>query len=218
MFELLDAVSYAELLKTGRKSVGEIAEMSAALLRTIHATEVKPGVLPDMRAWVLGWMELLEGALPPDLAEKLRALIAGTPAGLHMLHGDFHAKNVMYQNGESLLIDMDTLSCGHPVFELGTMFTSHIASTEVELGNVQRFFGIPREDMAELWHETMRLYLAGGGARLRDAEEKAMAVGYARLLRRCLRQGSRVAMVRENIAHCRQRLAELLPRLDTLEF
>ena len=66
--------------------------------------------------------------------------------------------------------------------------------------------------------ENRVLSLAGGGARLRDAEEKAMAVGYARLLRRCLRQGSRVAMVRENIAHCRQRLAELLPRLDTLEF
>ena len=43
-----------------------------------------------------------------------------------MLHGDYHIKNVMMQDGEVLLIDMDTLCQGHPVFELASMYNAYV--------------------------------------------------------------------------------------------
>lgn len=50
--------------------------------------------------------------MPKDRFEKLISLISAVPEDIHLMHGDYHVKNVMLQNGESLLIDMDTLCIG----------------------------------------------------------------------------------------------------------
>ena len=76
----------------------------------------------DMKETVLGWVDFLKDYLEEPVWKKLRALTEAVPAQDTMLHGDFHAKNVMMQNGEVILIDMDTLCMGHPVFEMGSIF------------------------------------------------------------------------------------------------
>ena len=125
VFELLNAESYASLLKTGKKSLDEIAEMSIDMLKLIHSKTVKEGTMPDMKEVAQGWAAFLKDYLPPETSEKLVALVDAVPKDMHMMHGDYHVKNVMLQNGESLLIDMDTLCYGHPIFELASMFNAY---------------------------------------------------------------------------------------------
>ena len=88
--------------------------MLAELIALIHGTEVKDGSMPNMRTTALGWVEFLVDYLPADKYAKLHALVDAVPESLGMLHGDYHLKNVMYQNGECLLIDMDTSATGIP--------------------------------------------------------------------------------------------------------
>ena len=220
VFELLDADSFAGLLISGKKTVDEVARMSVELLKTIHGTVVKPDFMPDMKAVVLGWTEFLKDYLPAGQYEKLHTLVASVPDDLHMLHGDFHIKNIMFQNDESLLIDMDTLCTGHPIFELGSIFNAYVGFGEVDHEVIRKFLGLPFEVTARLWHETLRLYLDDADeARIRAVEEKARIVGFTRIMRRSIRRGGLdTEDGRATIAHCRAQLAELLPRVDTLTF
>ena len=145
VFELLNAKSFAQLLISGEKTVDEIAKMSIDLLKQIHSTVVKPDSMPDMKDVALGWADFMKDYLAPELYQKLRSLVEAVPEDYHMMHGDYHLKNVMLQNDEVLLIDMDTLSYGHPVFELASMYNAYCGYSELDHQNCMNFLGIPYE-------------------------------------------------------------------------
>ncbi len=220
VFELLNAKSFAQLLISHEKSIDEIAKMSIDLLKQIHATEVKPDSMPDMKAVALNWAEFLKDYLTAEQYEKLHGLIAAVPDDNHMMHGDYHIKNVMLQNGEVLLIDMDTLCHGHPIFELASMFNAYEGFSSVDHSIVKGFLGIDREAASELWNKLIHLYLDGRSEEdVEKTKEKAMLIGYSRIMRRSIRRGG---MDDENerklIDFCHNAIVDLLSRIDTLEF
>lgn len=220
VFELLDAESYAKLLTTGKKTVDEIAKMSADLLKIIHGTVVRPDSMPCMRDVALDWVDRLEGRLADDEVAQLRALVEAVPEDNHMMHGDYHIKNVMVQNGESLLIDMDTLCHGHPIFELAQMYNSYVGFGISDRTSVERFMGISYEEAGELWNKILYLYLdTDDEAYVRSVEEKAALVGLARIMRRAYDKGGmETEDGRALIEACRARIQELLGRVDSLLF
>ena len=220
VFEMLNADSFAKLLIKGEKTVDEIASMSVELLKSIHATKVDPKTMPDMKAVALGWAEFLKDYLPAEQWEKLCALIKAVPDDDHMLHGDYHLKNVMYQNGESILIDMDTICHGHPVFELACMRNAYVGYSSVDRSVVQGFLGIPYDTASVLWHKILQLYLGTEDeAVLKDVEDKAELVGVTRMMRRSIRRmGLDTEEGRTFCEFCKKRFTELLPKIDTLTF
>ncbi len=220
VFELLNAESFAQLLRRGEKTVDEIAKMSIDLLKLIHSTEVKPGSMPDMKEVATGWADFMKDYLPKEQYQKLHDLVDAVPEDLHMMHGDYHIKNVMLQNGEVLLIDMDTLCHGHPVFELASMYNAYCGYSEMDNSISESFLGIPHETSVELWNKSLRLYLDGADeATVKAVEEKAQIVGYTRMMRRSIRRnGLNTEEGRRDIENCRRHLEELLPKVDSLLF
>ena len=220
VFELLNAVSYARLLMTGEKSLEETARMSIALLKLIHSKTVKSDSLPDMRARALGWADFLGDFLPAEQYGKLRALISAVPEDDHLIHGDYHVKNIMLMDGESLLIDMDTLSHGHPIFELASMYNAYegfrLGIPEGEPSSL----GLPWDVCRAFWRRSLALYLGTEDeGRIREAEDKARIVGLARMMRREIRRdGLNREDGRARIAVFRAALAELLPAAESLVF
>ncbi|MBR2548184.1 MAG: anti-sigma factor antagonist [Eubacterium sp.] len=220
VFELLSAKSLAQLLESGEKTVDETAKMSIDLLKIIHGTTVRPDSMPDMKAVALDWADFLEEYLPADLYQKLHSLIADVPDDNHMMHGDYHIKNVMLQNGECLLIDMDTLCHGNPIFELASMYNAYCGYCELDHSISQDFLGIPYETAAELWNKSLRLYLDGfDEEQVKAVEDKAKIVGYTRIMRRRIRRnGFDTEAGRAEIENCKKHLEELLPKVDSLVF
>ncbi len=219
VFELLNAKSLAKLIIAEPEKLDEYVGVYVELLKKIHATEVQPGDMPDMKAVALDWADFLNGHLPPEQYEKLRRLIADVPEDHHMLHGDYHVKNVMVQNGEVLLIDMDTLCMGHPVFEFASIFLAYQGFGELDHSVSEKFLGLDYDTCTAIWEKTLRLYFGtDDAARLDEIAGKAKVIGYTRLLRRTIRRLSGTAEGQAIIANCKARLAELLGRIDTLTF
>lgn len=220
VFELLNATSCARLLIRGEKTPDEVAEISVRLLKLIHSKQVRSEILPDMKAVALDWACFLKDYLPAEQFEKLYSLIDAVPEDAHLMHGDYHIKNVMLQNGESLLIDMDTLCHGHPIFELASMYNAYVGFGLVDPEVVTAFLGIPAETCAAFWRRSLALYLdTADEGRLNEVEAKAKIIGLTRLMRREIRRGG---LNREDgrklIEACRSALAELLPGTDSLVF
>ena len=220
VFELLNATNFAKLLIRGEKTVDGVARMSVELLKIIHSTVVKPDAMPSMKNVALGWADFLRDYLPAEQYEKLHGLIAAVPEDDHMMHGDYHIKNITRQGEENLILDMDTLCHGHPIFELGSMFNAYCGYSELDHGVSKRFFGIEHETAVELWNKSLRLYLGTDDEeRVRAVEDKAKIVGYTRMLRRRIRRkGFDSPEGRAEIENCRAHLADLLSRVDSLTF
>ena len=219
-FELLNAKSFAQLLINNEKPLDEGVRMSIDLLKLIHSKVVHSDDLPDMRAIALDWADFLKDYLPADQHEKLRALIAAVPQDDHLIHGDYHLKNIEYQDGEYLLIDMDTLSHGHPVFELAGMYNAYVGFSLVDHESRMKFLGLSEETCRVIWRKSLELYFSTEDPAAIDAmEAKAKIIGLTRLLRREIRHNDRNRGERSKmIEACRTGLSDLLPRVDTLTF
>ncbi len=220
VFELLNAKSFAQILKEDPSRLDEIVAMSVDLLKKIHATEVEPDSMPDMKATALNWVSFLKDYLPSESFEKLYAMTEAVPDDNHMMHGDYHLKNVMLQNGEVLLIDMDTLCHGHPVFEFASIFNAYQGFSELDHDNMLRFLGIPYETGQQLWQKTLKLYFEGESEEeLEQIANKAKLIGYTRNMRRTIRRnGFDTEEGKAVIEHCKSRIIEILETTDSLLF
>jgi len=189
VFELLNAKSFAKILAAEPERFDEIANLNVDLLKKIHSTEVKPEDMPSIKATALGWANDLKGMIDDTVHTKLVKMIEEVPESNMMCHGDYHVKNVMIQNGEVLLIDMDTLCHGNPVFEFGSIFNAYVGFGELREGGATPFLGISDDVAKALWLKTVELYFdTTDKAKIQDYENKAKAVGYTRILRRVIRR------------------------------
>ena len=188
------------------------------MLKSIHAIDVPAGDVPDMRETALSLADFVAKHIPEDQGKKLRALIEAVPKQNTLMHGDYHTNNIMIQNGEPLLIDMDTLCMGHPVFELGSMFNAFVGYSELDHSNMMDFFGYSFETAGKFWNAALKMYLGTDDeAVCKSVEEKAMIIGYTRMLRRAVRRPNE-ADSPAKIERCKEMLAQLLAKVDTLTF
>ena len=216
--ELLSAVNVTGLIRKDPEDLSSAVKYYVDMLKNIHAVEVEDGELPDMRETALAWADFVSAHLPEDQGKKLRSLIEAVPKQNTLLHGDYHTNNVMVQNGEPLLIDMDTLCMGHPVFELGSMFNAFVGYSELNHQNMLEFFGYSFETAGTFWRMALKMYLGTEDETVcQQIEEKAMVMGYTRMLRRALRRPNE-ADSPAKIARCKEMLGILLNKVDTLVF
>ncbi len=217
VMELLAASSLSKLIKNDPEHTEQPLKYYVDMLKQIHRTEVNPGELPDMKRVALDWAAFDRELLPEELGEKLYQMVEAVPERHTMLHGDYHTNNIMVRDGEALLIDMDTLCMGHPIFELGSMFNAFVGFSEIDRGSVQRFLGLSYELAGEFWRRALAMYLGTEDrAKIDEAEDKAKIIGYMRLLRRTVRR--REPNREELIAFYRAQLMNLIPTVDILTF
>ena len=216
--ELLNAVSITKLIRNNPDDLTEAVKYYVDMLKSIHAIEAQDGELPDMKETALAWANFVSEHIPEAQGQKLRALIEAVPKQNTLMHGDYHTNNIMVQNGEPLLIDMDTLCMGHPVFELGSMFNAFVGYSELNHQNMIDFFGYSFETAGKFWNMALEMYLGTDDVATRQSvAEKAMIIGYTRMLRRAIRRPNE-ADSPAKIARCKEMLAILLEKVDSLTF
>ena len=122
------------------------------------------------------------------------------------------------QNGEPILIDLDTLCVGHPIFEFGSMYNAFLGFSELDHDEIKSFMGYDCETAERFWYMSLKRYLGTDDMeRCRELENKARIIGYVRLLRRTIRRADQEG-ADVKIAHYKKQLLELLDKVDTLIF
>ena len=216
--ELLRAENVTQLIRKDPEHLEQPVKYYIDMLKSIHAIEVDPGLVPDMKQTALAWADFVAPHIPEAQGKKLRSLIEAVLQRNTLMHGDYHTNNIMVQNGEPLLIDMDTLCMGHPIFELGSMFNAFLGYSELDHQETVRFYGYTRETAGRFWDLALKAYLGTEDeAVCRAVEEKAMIIGYTRMLRRAIRRPHE-AQSPAKIARCKEVLASLLEKTDSICF
>ena len=220
VFELLNASSFSKIIAQEPEKLDFCVQEYVKMLKKIHGTVVPKGKLPDMKETALNWARFMQDHLPEEAGRKLLAMVEAIPHDDHMIHGDYHTKNLMLQNDEVLLIDMDTLAVGNPIFELASMFNSFVGYSEYDHETILHFQGFDFETGRTFWRKALAAYLGTSSeTKIREVEDKARVIGYTRMIRRSIRRkGLESEKGRAEIALWKQELLELLDKTDTLLF
>ena len=214
IFELLSAKSITKLVKENPDEKDQYIRIFADMLREIHATPVKEGVLPNARATVIGWAKWLEPHLPEESFKKLVSLCEEIPEHHFVLHGDYHTNNVHYADNEAILIDMDTLSEGHPIIEFASIYMAYRGYGELDHDKIEKFLEIDWDLAGYILEKLLEFYFDGKDKTfIEDVLNKAKVIGYTRGLRRTIKRDPDNL---ELIGHYKKQLIGLIDQVDTL--
>jgi len=211
MFELLNNKSITKWIKEDKENIDKYINIFTDMLKEIHATEVTSPLLPSEKEVVLKRIKDLEKHLDKKYYDKLFNLINNIEDSHKMIHGDYHTNNVHYDGKETILIDMDTISFGNPIFEFGNLYNAcigfYLGSNEV----ISNFLKIETSTLRYIYKKTIELYF--GEQRFNEIDQKAKVIGLSRLLRRSLK---READDKEFINLVEKELINALDSVDTL--
>ena len=220
VYEFLNARSFSKIIANEPDKLDWCVQEYVKMLKKIHETVVPEGKLPDIKETVIKWAEFMKDYLPKEAGDKLYSLVEAVPHDDHMIHGDYHTKNLELQNDEVLLIDMDTLAVGHPIFELASMYNAFLGYSELDHEVIREFQGFDYETSQRFFRKTLEEYLGTKNERkINEVMDKARIVGYTRLIRRSIRRkGMESEKGRAEIELWTKKLLELLEKTDTLTY
>ena len=210
-FEMLDCDSLKNVIVKYPERNEEFVEKYAALLKKMNTTECNDPLIPNMKAHYLRKLEKIKSYLPEEANQKLFKMFSAIPERNTLIHGDCHFKNIMVQNDELLLIDMDTLSVGYPIFEWASLYAPYVAFNEDEPGNSLQFFGIKDEAAFALYNALLKRYFGKEDEVIKD---KIKIVGYVHMVRWTTNNQPENT---KRIEGCRNRLLKLLEKYDDLD-
>ena len=159
IFEMLDCKSLKTLVKENPDKISEYVDNYVALLKKIVTTVCDSPEIPKMKEFYQSKLEVIKPYLGDKYYEKAKKIIDNIEDRKTFVHGDCHFKNIMVQGDEFVLIDMDTLSVGHPIFEFAQLYAPYCAFEEDEPGNVKSFLGIEPTDARRLFNTLLNRYI-----------------------------------------------------------
>lgn len=158
VFELLKASSFNDHLINEPEDFDGLMKKYVEFLKVVHSAEMDAGTIPMARDVFIGYLDAVKEYLTDEQTEKLRKLLFAMPDDLHVIHGDFQMKNVMLVNDEPMLIDMETIATGQPIFDLQALYVTYCAFSEDCPDNLSSFLGIP-DDLGEpIWNAIIENY------------------------------------------------------------
>jgi uncharacterized protein (TIGR02172 family) len=216
VFELLSAKSISKLIIENPDDRDHYIRIFADMLKEIHATKAKEGVLPDAKQTVVKWVEWLEPHLPEDTYKKLHQMVSDIPEHHYVLHGDYHTNNVHYADNEAILIDMDTLAEGHPIIEFASIYMAYRGYGELDRRAVEDFLKIDWDLAGYIMDKLFEFYFEGKDRAFIDSVmDKAKVIGYTRGLRRTIKRNPDQS---DLIAYYKEKLIEYVSKVDTLTY
>ncbi|MCR5815256.1 MAG: phosphotransferase [Ruminococcus sp.] len=220
VFELLNAKTFNDLLTEHPENVYEITKQYAQFLKLVNERQVPAGRLRSAKQMFLGYLDSVSPLLDKALCEKLRALLEEIPEQHNVIHGDSQMKNIMIVDGEPMLIDMDTLCEGYPIFDIQAVYITYFAFGEDYPPNSMEFLGLPPEVTAKVWESFVGYYFdTEDEAEIQRLREKIMIVGCIRFLYLIsIMPDTDSELFKLRVKHTARRLEDLVGRVETLLF
>lgn len=214
-FELVDAASLSHVLATHPERFEEYARQYVDVYRGFHDTEVRPDEFPSIKDIYQGYIDGCVDWYTPAQIDLLRRMVDSVPDRATLIHGDYHANNILVADGELIMIDMGDVSYGHPIFDFLATATTQANLVELNPAFAEVHTGMPIELIKRLWSYLLEHYFTDV-----DAEELARRDQQIRLFSKLkvafapvLGRNAPVEIVESSVADAKQ---NFLPRAEEL--
>ncbi len=218
VFELLKAKSFNDIVRSNSEDLENIVRKYVDCLKYVHSIEMDKGTVPYAKDHFLHYLDVIRESIGEEQYDALNKLLQEMPENNHAIHGDFQMKNLMLDGNEPMLIDMDTLSAGDPVFDLAGIYATYRMFGEDEPDNSMNFLGISRETADRILELTLKYYFE-------DADKDRLAVITDRIALACCIRFLYIVLISDlknsdigklRIRHAGEHIKELLGRVTSL--
>ena len=183
VFELVKAKNGNELILERPEAFEDIIGRYSGFLKSMHSVCMEKGDFPSARDRLWCYLEQAAAVLSAGTSSRLGELIGAMPENNHVIHGDAQLKNIMFMKDSLMLIDMEKLCLGDPVFEFGGLYATYVAFNEDDPLETVKFYGLSKDMAERIVFDTLRLYMETNDSRALDAAaDKIRAAGYLRFL------------------------------------
>lgn len=179
VFEAMNAGTLLAELKEDESKIDKVVEENTAIFKMMHKTTGDRDIFPDAAENWFNRLAYVRDELTSEEYEKMSCMLKNLKVTDNFIHSDCHIGNIMRNGDEYMLIDMDTLSIGNPVFEFAQIFSTYVVFNEFDPNNSQEFFGIPMQTALDVFYKTTQKYFEGTGeAEYAKNLDKIKVLGY----------------------------------------
>lgn len=213
VFELINAKSLAKLFGADRANVGRYIDAyvkTAKDIQSIDKSEIDIPLTNETDNF-LAELEAISPALTEETYRKLKALAAHYDGATNLLHMDIQPNNLMNTDGGLIVIDMDTLAYGSPVFELGNLYRCLLRYWGFNSDETQiKFLSFDHETAKELWSRYLSaFYPQDSEQQLIEKEKLFRVIGTVYFLKSFYNSEGMTERVRKAFAELESETAEL---------
>ena len=218
VFEMIKAESLSKLINKNPSKIDEYIDMIVELLKTMNGNVIDDENVPTIKDKAILWLDKVVNEVSSEEMTKLRQLFDSIKDDNNMVHRDYHIKNLLMQQGELILIDMDTLSRGSVLFELVGIYNAYKGFPVIRDKSESSFLGISDEVSYYIWERIFNLYFEGKSKEELEAiEEKIALVSTVQLLKIHLKASPVVSVgLDKKFAKLREKLHYLISKVDSL--
>lgn len=152
IFEYIKAQKLAKYMRNSNEDSRVVANKLGRMLAQFHSIKVDSNKIPPLKTVYRSKVERFSKFMTDEQIERAVALIDLLPGKPVVLHGDFHKGNIFVKDDEFLVIDLDNMSVGSPMFDFIKMYcTEKITETDLpeEMAQYYRAAGITDEMILE---------------------------------------------------------------------
>lgn len=162
VFELIKSDTLANAIMKEPERLDEYVEKYTALVKTVQSTDVSDIISVRANDLYREVFESIKDYMTDDEYGAFMRLFDAIPDSNTMVHSDLHARNVMVQNGELLLIDMDEIMCGHPIYDLCNLYFAYKDLPKQRGGAyTMQYFGMSMEMCEKFIKKFGKIYFSG---------------------------------------------------------
>ena len=163
VYEMVNADTMNGTISKHPELRDELYRKAGTLLRQLHHTEFKPGILPDIMTDWRGTITTMQehGIISAAEAASLNRMLDRIPSRNTFIHYDFHGSNILVQDNELVLIDVGDASLGYPAVDLACVyFFAELLPPVLALAGktLQDIMSVPVEVMAAYWRGMTSAY------------------------------------------------------------
>lgn len=158
VYEMLNAKTLSAYIMEDTSRAEEMGRRMGKLLKNLHTTTADKSKLTNMLEVYKTRAKGMAKYLTPEEDAKLLSVYEALEDCQTMLHGDYHAKNIMYMNDELMFIDMGDVGYGHPLLDLGSSYLGMVHVGETDPESVPKFLGMDYETVKKVWNSMLLTY------------------------------------------------------------
>ena len=218
VFELVGATTFHSMFQKDPFNGERIIKQYVDLIKSMHATDIRPGLLPSASEQMLRELDFIKSLLTEEQAVRIRELLEDLPQDNHLVHGDPQMKNMMLSADGPYIIDMEMLATGQGIFDLQAMYVTYQAFREDDPQGRVQFLQLTPEACDFLWNRILVNYFGTEDSQfLNRVQDEIRVVAYVHflyLLKFLHLDGDETGRIQ--IRHSVQHLEELLPKVGRL--
>lgn len=183
LFEAINGGTLTQKILSDMEHLDQHITRYAKLLNTINTTKAASGNIPLASKIVVEKLEVIRPYLQEAEYQKMSDMLSVIEDTKTYVHTDCHTGNIMLQNDELIIIDMDTLCAGNPIFELAALYATYIVFEECYPGNNLEFLKLDTVVTDRLFYDTLKYYFENlSEQKLAENIKKIRLCGYFNML------------------------------------